>query len=67
MPVYDAARGEDFGATVRKVVAVATELGREIATPAEAKAIMGIGAAAKPPRAAKEAQSSVRLSPTPTS
>ena len=27
---------------VRKVVAVANELGREIATPAEAKAIMGI-------------------------
>jgi 3-keto-5-aminohexanoate cleavage enzyme len=42
---------------VRKVVAVANELGREIATPAEAKAIMGIGAAAKPSRAAKQAQS----------
>jgi 3-keto-5-aminohexanoate cleavage enzyme len=51
---------------VRKVVAVATELGREIATPGEAKAIMGIGAAAKPSRAAKQAQSSVRLSPPPS-
>jgi 3-keto-5-aminohexanoate cleavage enzyme len=29
---------------VRKVIAVAEELGHEIATPAEAKAIMGIGA-----------------------
>ena len=29
---------------VRKVIAVANELGREIATPSEAKAIMGIGA-----------------------
>jgi 3-keto-5-aminohexanoate cleavage enzyme len=40
---------------VRKVVAVANEFGREIATPAEAKAIMGIGTAAKPSRASKQA------------
>ena len=32
---------------VRKIVAIANELGREIATPAEAREIMGINAAAK--------------------
>ena len=38
---------------VRKVVAIAHELGREIATPAEAKKIMGVNPAALKARAAK--------------
>jgi 3-keto-5-aminohexanoate cleavage enzyme len=37
---------------VRKVVAVAQELGREIATPAEAKKVMGVNPAARKARAA---------------
>jgi len=35
---------------VRKVVTIANELGREIATPAEARAIMGIDLKATKPR-----------------
>ena len=38
---------------VRKVVAMANELGREIATPADAKEIMGINPAARRSAAAK--------------
>ncbi len=40
---------------VRKVVAVANELGREIATPAEARAIMGVDAARRRTSKAKRA------------
>jgi 3-keto-5-aminohexanoate cleavage enzyme len=38
---------ETSAQAVRKVVAVANELGREIATPAEARAIMGIDLGSK--------------------
>jgi len=40
---------------VRKVVAVANELGREIATPAEARAIMGIKLGSQKSGASKQA------------
>ena len=40
---------------VRKIVAIANELGREIATPAEAKEIMGINAAARGAAKVKDA------------
>ena len=53
---------------VRKVVAIANELGREIATPAEARAIMGIDLAAKKSGPTKHAtRPAAHHAPAPTS
>ena len=53
---------------VRKVVTIANELGREIATPAEARAIMGIDLTTKKSGAAKHpARPAAQHAPAPTS
>jgi hypothetical protein len=45
---------------VRKVVVVANELGREIATPAEARAIMGINIESKSGGSKQEIKSAMQ-------
>ena len=45
---------ETSAQAVRKVIAVANELGREIATPAEARAIMGVNVGSRKSSVAKQ-------------
>jgi 3-keto-5-aminohexanoate cleavage enzyme len=51
---------ETSAQAVRKVVAVANELGREIATPAEARAIMGIELGSRKAGAQAETRSAIQ-------